>query len=105
MPPTSRSASSSSNPQGIPVVNNCGMGRGVVAATRFLNANKESLTMPERRKGTRHPYIPELREQLRRGQINRRDFLRTATLLGMSSAAFPAGSGFDDGFEEGATTT
>ncbi len=43
--------------------------------------------MPERRKGALHPHIPELREKLRRGEIDRRDFLRTATLLGMSSAA------------------
>lgn len=34
-----------------------------------------------------HPYIPELCEALRKGRIGRREFLRTATLLGMSAAA------------------
>ena len=32
-----------------------------------------------------HPYIPELAEQLRKELIGRRDFLRTATLLGVSA--------------------
>ncbi len=40
-----------------------------------------------------HPYIPELMEELRRENITRRDFLRTATLLGMSSAAAYAVAG------------
>jgi peptide/nickel transport system substrate-binding protein len=31
-----------------------------------------------------HPYIPELAEQLRQGRLSRREFLRMATLLGMS---------------------
>ena len=53
--------------------------------------------MPERRKGNTHPYIPELREQLRRGGIDRRDFLRTATLLGMSTAAAYAIAGLRPG--------
>jgi peptide/nickel transport system substrate-binding protein len=34
-----------------------------------------------------HPYIPTLVEQLEARKIHRRDFLRTATLLGVSSAA------------------
>jgi peptide/nickel transport system substrate-binding protein len=34
-----------------------------------------------------HPYIPELCESLRRGKIDRREFLRTATLLGVSATA------------------
>ncbi len=34
-----------------------------------------------------HPYIPELAEQLRKEEIGRRDFLRTATLLGVSATA------------------
>ena len=34
-----------------------------------------------------HPYIPELCEQLRKEVIGRRDFLRSATLLGVSAAA------------------
>jgi peptide/nickel transport system substrate-binding protein len=32
-----------------------------------------------------HPYIPEAYDQMRQGRITRRDFLRIATLLGMSS--------------------
>ncbi len=34
-----------------------------------------------------HSAIPELAEQLRKGEIGRRDFLRTATLLGLSATA------------------
>lgn len=34
-----------------------------------------------------HPYIPEMAEQLRKGKISRRDFVKTASLLGMSAAA------------------
>jgi peptide/nickel transport system substrate-binding protein len=34
-----------------------------------------------------HEYIPELKEQYRKGEITRREFMRTATLLGMSVAA------------------
>ena len=37
------------------------------------------------RKG--HPYLPELCEALRRERIDRREFLRTATLLGVSAPA------------------
>jgi peptide/nickel transport system substrate-binding protein len=33
-----------------------------------------------------HPYIPELKELYRNGRISRREFLRNATLLGMSFA-------------------
>ena len=36
---------------------------------------------------TMHPYVPELQEQLRTGVIERREFLRTATLLGVSASA------------------
>jgi peptide/nickel transport system substrate-binding protein len=36
---------------------------------------------------TEHPYIPTLKRQLAERRIDRREFLRTATLLGMSSAA------------------
>ena len=34
-----------------------------------------------------HPYIPELCEQFRKGEVDRREFLRTATLLGVSASA------------------
>jgi peptide/nickel transport system substrate-binding protein len=34
-----------------------------------------------------HAYIPELCEELRRGAVSRRDFLRTACLLGLSAAS------------------
>ena len=34
-----------------------------------------------------HPYIPELIEDLRQKKIHRREFLRTATLLGLSATA------------------
>jgi peptide/nickel transport system substrate-binding protein len=38
-------------------------------------------------KAALHPYLPELQEQLRTGAIDRRSFLRTATLLGVSTSA------------------
>lgn len=34
-----------------------------------------------------HPYIPELKELYRQGRVSRREFLRTATLLGVSFAS------------------
>ena len=34
-----------------------------------------------------HPYIPRLVQQLEARRVDRREFLRTATLLGMSSGA------------------
>jgi len=34
-----------------------------------------------------HPYIPELKELYQKGSVTRREFLRNATLLGMSAAA------------------
>lgn len=34
-----------------------------------------------------HAYMPELKDQYRKGEISRREFLRSATLLGMSAAA------------------
>jgi peptide/nickel transport system substrate-binding protein len=36
---------------------------------------------------TIHPYVPELKNLFKKGEITRRDFLRNATLLGMSVAA------------------
>ena len=44
-------------------------------------------------KRKQHPYIPELKEQLRKGEIDRREFLRTATLLGLSAASAYAMAG------------
>ena len=40
-----------------------------------------------------HPYIPELKELFRNGRITRREFLRNATLLGMSAAGAYAFAG------------
>ena len=40
-----------------------------------------------------HSYIPELCEQLRKGDLDRREFLRTATLLGVSAGAAYAMAG------------
>lgn len=44
-------------------------------------------------KGRVHPLVPEVHSQLLKGQIDRRDFLRTATLLGVSASAAYAMSG------------
>lgn len=49
--------------------------------------------MDKRKSGGNHPYIPELKEQLRRGEVDRREFLRTITLLGVSAGAAYAMSG------------
>lgn len=42
-----------------------------------------------RGRGTRplHPYVPELYEQFRTGHLDRREFLRTVTLLGLTASA------------------
>ena len=40
-----------------------------------------------KRKKYPHPYIPELEEDLRKGNITRRDFLWTSTMLGLSATA------------------
>lgn len=40
-----------------------------------------------------HPYVPEAAELLRRGEIDRREFLRTATTLGVSATAAYAMAG------------
>lgn len=40
-----------------------------------------------------HPYVPELCEQFRKGEVDRREFLRTATLLGVSATAAYAMAG------------
>lgn len=44
-------------------------------------------------KGRVHPLVPEVHTQLLKGQIDRREFLRTATLLGVSASAAYAMSG------------
>jgi len=40
-----------------------------------------------RRSRTMHPAVPELQEQLHTGAIDRREFLRTMTLLGITASA------------------
>ena len=40
-----------------------------------------------------HPYLPSLRRELQRGSIDRREFLRTATLLGVAAGAAYAMAG------------
>jgi len=44
-----------------------------------------------------HPYIPRLKQQLADGRIDRREFLRSATLLGLSAGAAYAFAGKVDG--------
>ncbi len=41
----------------------------------------------KRNKRNVHPYVPELEEQYRQGRVTRREFLRMATLLGVSAAS------------------
>jgi peptide/nickel transport system substrate-binding protein len=45
-----------------------------------------------------HPYIPKLVEQVRDGTIDRREFLRTATLLGLSATSAYGALGLADPF-------
>ena len=53
--------------------------------------------MARKRSEGMHAYLPELRERLRKGEIDRREFLRTATLLGVSATAAYAMSGVVSG--------
>ena len=53
--------------------------------------------MAHKRSEGMHAYLPELRERLRKGEIDRREFLRTATLLGVSATAAYAMSGVVSG--------
>ena len=41
----------------------------------------------KKKRNDSHPYIPELEELFQKGRITRREFLRNATLLGMSATA------------------
>lgn len=43
-----------------------------------------------------HPYLPTLAEQFKAGKVDRREFLRTSTLLGLSAAAAYALAGVPD---------
>jgi peptide/nickel transport system substrate-binding protein len=58
--------------------------------------------MAGRRGASSHPYVPELVQQLRRGAISRRQFLRTASLLGVSAASAAMLGGCGEGEEEAA---
>ena len=52
-----------------------------------------------------HPYIPTLVDQLRAGKVERREFLRTSTLLGLSATAAYALAGCDEKKEEQQSST
>ena len=53
-----------------------------------LLGNKRYIGQEARKLGYEvHPYLPELAEHLRNGTIGRREFLRTACLLGLSAGA------------------
>src|SRR5438128_1717115 len=43
-----------------------------------------------------HPYVPTLLEEVKAGRLDRREFLRTATLLGLSAASSYALLGLED---------
>jgi peptide/nickel transport system substrate-binding protein len=51
--------------------------------------------MAERDNGV-HPYVPRLLEEVKAGKLDRREFLRTATLLGVSAASSYALLGLKD---------
>src|SRR5262249_22214450 len=52
----------------------------------ILLAHERIHCMRWRRSRTIHPAVPELQEQLRTGAIDRREFLRTITLLGVTAS-------------------
>ncbi|MEM9027445.1 MAG: ABC transporter substrate-binding protein [Pseudomonadota bacterium] len=60
-----------------------------MAKKNVLNRDKRKYLLPMERKwgAETHCYLPELTDQLDRSRIDRRDFLRQACLLGMTSAA------------------
>ena len=49
--------------------------------------------MSKKSKEKMHPYIPELANKLRKGEVSRRDFLQTAAVLGVSTSAAYAMAG------------
>lgn len=52
-----------------------------------------------------HPYLPTLVNQLRAGKVDRREFLRTSTLLGLSATAAYTLAGCDEKQEEQQSST
>ena len=71
-----------------PTANNSTIGKIAIHATIITRpapapaALEAALSPPKQ-----HPYIPTLIQQLASKQVGRRDFLRTATLLGMSAVS------------------
>ena len=69
-----------------------------ILATCFLTDRKEQIKKEEEqtmeiikpKKRNDHPYIPELEDLYLKGRITRREFLRNATLLGVSVAGASA---------------
>ena len=47
-----------------------------------------------------HPYLPKLLEQFQAGKVDRREFLRTSTLLGLSAGAAFSLAGCEEKQEE-----
>jgi peptide/nickel transport system substrate-binding protein len=64
--------------------------RPLVCCTQLAALEDDTMTVKHR---TRHPYVPELQEQLRKGDLDRREFLRTSTLLGVTASAAYAMAG------------
>ena len=52
-----------------------------------------------------HPYLPTLVDQLRAGKVERREFLRTSTLLGLSATAAYGLAGCGEKKEEQQSST
>src|SRR5690349_1479799 len=70
------------------------MGRASQAPARDIH-HWETTKMTEDLKRV-HGALPELVEQMRAGAVDRREFLRTATLLGLSASAAYALAGMED---------
>ena len=52
-------------------------------------------TLDENNTGYIHPEVANLKEQLDKGTVDRREFIRTVTFLGLSASAAYAMAGLD----------
>src|SRR2546430_11091445 len=67
-----------------------GTSTSLIATTivcEWLGRGERTHRMRWCRPRTIHPAVPELQEQLRTGNLDRREFLRTVTLLGVTASA------------------
>jgi hypothetical protein len=71
-----------------------GLAPSAMLHTETPERQEKRVLMSQRRRPHIHSCIPELQEQLRQGKIDRREFLRIVTLLGMTTSAAYAMVGY-----------